>query len=97
MIRARLRRLLGWVLSVADIGIRIFGFWPEALQVLAILSGWGLVTFGVASLLVWQVWPISLGLFLLSIVGWGHMRMLFGKGLYKLSRSGSKARNVARG
>ena len=97
MIRARLRRLLKWARSSGAGAIRVLRLWPEALQVLGILSGWGLITFGVASLLVWQVWPISLGLLVLSIVGWGHMRMLFGKGLYKLSRNAPKTREVARG
>ncbi len=97
MIRARLRRLLGWARQIGAAVVCVLRLWPEALQVLGILSGWGLVTFGVASLLVWQVWPISLGFLVLSMVGWGHMRMLFGKGLYKLSRSGPKTRNVARG
>ncbi len=97
MSRARLRRLTDWVRSVAAAGVRVLRLWPEALQVVGILSGWALVTFGMASLLVWQVWPISLGLLVLSTVGWGHMRVLFGKGLYKLSRDVRKARKVARG
>ncbi len=60
--------------------------WPEALQALGILAGWASITWGVASLLVWQVWPISGGVFVLSVVGWKHMTTLFGEGLYVLTR-----------
>ena len=70
--------------------------WPEALQALSILAAWGLVTFGLASLLWWQVWPMSIGLFLFSLVGWGHLRVVFGRGLYTLSRD-VKAKRVRRG
>ena len=97
MIRARLRRLLGWARSFGAGALRLLRLWPEALQAVGILSGWALVTFGVASLLVWQVWPISLGLLVLSVVGWGHLKRLFGKGLYELSRDPPKRREIARG
>lgn len=97
MIRARLRRLLGWAQSVGAVAVRVLRLWPEALQVLGIISGWGLVTYGLASLLVWQVWPISLGFLVFSIVGWGHLKRLFGKGLYELSRDPPKRREIARG
>ena len=97
MIRTRLRRLTDRVRSVAAGAVRVLQLWPEALQVLGILSGWGVVTFGLASLLVWEVWPISLGLLVLSMVGWGHLKRLFGKGLYELSREPHKRREIARG
>ncbi len=54
----------------------------------AIVGGWGLVTWGVVSLTVWQAWPISGGLFLLSCAGWGHLRVVFSAGLYALMRAG---------
>ena len=54
----------------------------------AILGGWGLVTAGAASLLVPEVWPISGGLFLLSLAGWGHLRVVFSAGVYALVRAG---------
>ena len=97
MIRARLRRLLGWARSIGAGAIRVLRLWPEALQVLGILSGWALLTYGLASLLVWQVWPISLGLLVFSMVGWGYLKKLFGKGLYELSQEPPKRREIARG
>lgn len=57
-----------------------------ALHAGAILGGWALLTAGVASLLVPEVWLISAGLLLLSLAGWGHLRVLFGKGVYALTR-----------
>lgn len=61
--------------------------WREALQAAALLSGWVLLTWGIASLTVWQAWPISAGLLLLSVVGWGFLKTLFANGLYTLSRA----------
>lgn len=59
----------------------------EILHALAIGGGWALVTWGVAALLVPEVWPISGGLFLLSLAGWGHLRTLFTRGVYTLTRT----------
>lgn len=52
----------------------------------AIVGGWALVTAGLASLLVPEVWLLSGGLFLLSLAGWGHLRVLFTLGAYALHR-----------
>jgi hypothetical protein len=60
----------------------------KALHGLAILLGWALVTEGLARLLVYEVRLLSAGLFLLSLAGWGHLRVLFGAGLYALHRRG---------
>jgi hypothetical protein len=57
-----------------------------ALHALAIVAGWTFVTWGIADLLVPEVWPLSAGLFLLSLAGWGHLRVLFTGGVYTLSR-----------
>lgn len=79
--------------------LRLLGIvklWPEALQAVSILAGWALMTFGIASLSTWQVWPISIGLLLFSLVGWGHLRFIFGKGIYTLSRN-RNPKKVARG
>lgn len=57
----------------------------------AILAGWGLVTWGIASLTAWQIWPISGGLFLLSLAGWGTLRVLFTSGIYALARIGRRS------
>lgn len=53
---------------------------------LAIVGGWASLTHGVAALTVPEAWPISFGLFLLSLAGWGHLRVLFGVGAYALSK-----------
>lgn len=61
---------------------------PEMLNATTILGGWALLTWGIADLVgVWQVWPLSGGLLLLSLAGWGHLRVLFGAGLYTLTRN----------
>jgi len=57
-----------------------------AAHALAIVLGWALLTGGIAALLVPEVWLISAGLLLLSLAGWGHLRVLFGAGLYALWR-----------
>lgn len=53
-----------------------------------IIGGWSLLTLGVARLTVPEVWPISGGLFLLSLAGWGHLRVVAVAGLYTLKRMG---------
>ena len=73
-------------MSVRD----VFRLWPEVFQAMGILAGWSLLTWGIAALLVWQVWPISGGILVLSVAGWKHMRTLFGEGLYALSRKGDR-------
>ena len=62
----------------------VFRVWPEALQAAGILIGWALLTWGIAALLVWQVWPISGGLLLLSGAGWRPMTNIFVEGIYEL-------------
>lgn len=57
-----------------------------ALHCVAIVAGWALVTYGLASLTVPEVWPLSGGLALLSLAGWGHLRQIVSLGLYTLSR-----------
>jgi hypothetical protein len=63
----------------------VVGFLPELLVTLALVAGWLLLTWGIAALLVWQVWPISVGLFLLGCCGWRFLARLFGRGLYALT------------
>lgn len=60
---------------------------PDALFVMALLGGWTLLTWGLAALLSWKVWPISFGLFLLSCCGWRMLWVLASQGLYALSQS----------
>ena len=51
----------------------------------AFLGGWALVTWAVASLTVWQVWPLSGGVFLLSLGGWRLLWRMACDGLYALT------------
>ena len=58
-----------------------------ALHCVAIVCGWALLTAGVAALTVPEAWLISGGLFLLSLAGWGQLRIIAAMGVYALSRS----------
>lgn len=73
----------------------VLGLWREVVLVAAALGGWALMTWGVASLLVWQVWPISAGLFLFAFVAVGLGRKprstIAAEGLYRLTGGGSRA------
>lgn len=62
----------------------------EILHVACIVGGWALLTWGIADIIGWwglKAWPLSGGLFFLSVAGWGHLRKLFGAGLYALMAS----------
>jgi len=86
--RTLLRRIREGLSQLGAFIIAIAKLWPEALQVIEILAGWCLVTFGIALILGWrEIWLISAGLFCFSLVGWGHLKIVFGKGLYTLSRN----------
>lgn len=57
----------------------------------ALLAGWALVTHGVAQLLPrGQVWSLSTGLLLLSLVGWRFLWTVASAGLYTLSMKGGR-------
>lgn len=60
--------------------------WRELLTGLALVAGWTLLTFGIAELVSELAWPISGGLLLLSLCGWGFLKDLFTEGLYVLSQ-----------
>lgn len=92
MMRRIFRRLAAPFRAIAS---GLGKIWPELLQTFWILGGWALLTWGTASLTVWQAWPISGGVFCLSIAGWGFLGTLFSKGLYTLSRQ--KPKEVKRG
>jgi len=81
MADVRKRRIL------VSMAVAFVDFLPDLLQCLTIVGGWAFLTFGLAELFGGVVWPISLGLFLLSIAGWGYLVTLFRKGLYVMSRS----------
>lgn len=52
----------------------------------ALLGGWASLTAGVAALTTPHVWPISIGLLLLSLCGWKFLATLVTHGLYVLTR-----------
>lgn len=58
----------------------------EILLTIALLGGWALVTWGIALLTTWKVWPISGGLLLLSCGGWRLLWTIVSDGLYMLTR-----------
>ncbi|HEX6940900.1 MAG TPA: hypothetical protein VF158_15895 [Longimicrobiales bacterium] len=58
----------------------------ELLTSAAFVAGWAFLTWGVAELLVWQVWPLSAGLFFLGLGGWRLLATLVWRGLYDLTR-----------
>lgn len=64
----------------------VWGARAVALHTASIVGGWALLTAGVAELLVPEVWLVSGGLFLLSLAGWSHLRVVFSHGLYSLTR-----------
>ena len=61
--------------------------WPELGAATALVAGWTLLSWAIASLTrTWQVWPISAGLFLLSLFGWRYLFVMARDGLYTLTR-----------
>lgn len=61
--------------------------WPEIGAAAALLVGWSLVTWAIASVArTWQVWPLSGGVFLLSLFGWRYLYVMARDGLYALTR-----------
>lgn len=88
-----LRRAEGWGRR-ALIFLAQFTSWcwqeGRTAHVACILGGWALLTWGLARLLVPEVWLISGGLSLLSLAGWGHLRLLFTVGVYALKKAGDR-------
>lgn len=66
-----------------------FGAWlwseGRTLHRVFLFGGWAALTKGVVSLTAPEVWWISVGLFGLSLAGWGHLRLLFTMGWYALT------------
>lgn len=58
----------------------------ELLTGAAFVGGWLLVTWGVAELTTRRIWPISLGVLLLSAGGWALLWEVIREGLYTLTR-----------
>lgn len=59
---------------------------PESLLAVSYVTGWFLLTWGLARLLVFEVWLLSGGLFLLSLGGLGLLKDIAVEGLYVLTR-----------
>jgi hypothetical protein len=72
----------------AAVGARLAALpWPEISAALALLAGWSLITWSIASFSrTWQVWPLSAGLLLLSLFGWRFFYTMARDGLYALTR-----------
>lgn len=60
--------------------------WRTILVCVALLAGWGLLTWGIAELTTKWAWPISGGLLLLGLVGFDFLKHIFTIGLYTLSQ-----------
>jgi hypothetical protein len=55
--------------------------------VASFLGGWAFLTWGVASLLVWQVWPMSIGILLLSFPGLRVVAKALMVGVYLIAKT----------
>jgi hypothetical protein len=88
LLRSRLL-LPPWRLLVA-LGAFLRSQVAEILLVTAWLSGWALFTYGIALYTSSKVYPISAGLFLLSLVGWKMLWAIVSHGLYALSKGDKK-------
>lgn len=75
-----------WALAI---GRAVRSLWVARAEILvatAMLAGWALVTWGIALLTTWKVWPLSGGLLLLSAGGWRLLWTIASYGLYSLTR-----------
>lgn len=79
------RRMKGLVVRSA---LAVWATRAELLVVFSGLSGWALVTWGLASLLDWRVWPISTGILFLGLTGYRLILRMLLDGVYVLSREG---------
>ena len=70
--------------------LAVIRFWPEVAMACSYVGGWALLTWGIGRLLVPEVWLISGGLFLLSLVlvtlGIGPLRLIVRDGMYSMFR-----------
>ena len=72
--------------SIAETRNALAKIWREVLLAIALLTGWLLITAGVARLTSAIAWLFSIGLLLLLLCGWRLVWRLFSDGLYDLSR-----------
>lgn len=77
--------------AMARFAARVWFVRAEILLSLAVVAGWLLLTWGVALLTTWKVWPISTGLLLLSCGGWRLLWTVASYGLYGLTREKTDA------
>lgn len=59
----------------------------EILLSVALLLGWFLLTYGIALLTSPVVWPLSIGVLLLSTAGWRMLWAILSYGFYGLTRA----------
>lgn len=59
----------------------------EILLSLSILGGWALLTHGIAILTTPKVWPLSIGVLLLTTAGWRMLWAILSYGFYGLTRA----------
>lgn len=60
--------------------------WAEVAAAALLLVGWALITQGLALLMTPKVWPLSAGLFCLTLFGWKFLLYIARDGLYRLTR-----------
>ena len=58
--------------------------WKEWVPWALIVSGWSLVTWGIAALTSWKTWPLSIGLLLLLAGGIRPVALIFWEGFYAM-------------
>lgn len=71
---------------IAEARHAIAKIWRELLLGVALLTGWLLITAGVAQLTSPVAWRFSIGILLLLLCGWRLVWRLFSDGLYDLSQ-----------
>lgn len=74
--------------GLAALVTRVLAGAPLVLHVACIVGGWALVAQAASA---WTarpdiVWPAAAGVFLLSVAGWGHLRVVASAGVYALRR-----------
>lgn len=84
--------------TLSTIGVRIYRAAPEILFAVAALAGWAALTVGVRVVThgAPAVWPLAIGVLLMSACGWGLLGKLAYRGVYVVWRQSKKA-NQGRG
>jgi hypothetical protein len=86
VLRTHARATLARIRAIATRGLAAFG--PEAAVAIAIVWGWAFITLGIARIARPDVvFPLSIGLLLMSLAGWRIFVTLVWHGLYVLIAS----------